>query len=76
MDFKTATDRLSAAKITADDVAEACGVVRNSIARARLEPSSPAFRSPPPNWQSAVAELARQRIEALRRFVQDLEAEA
>ncbi|MBW3569497.1 MAG: hypothetical protein KY467_00185 [Gemmatimonadetes bacterium] len=75
MDFKTATDRLSAAKITADDIAEACGVVRNSIARARLEPSSPAYRSPPSNWRPALASLARERIEELRRFVQEIESE-
>jgi hypothetical protein len=65
MDFKTATDRLSAAKITADDIAEACGVVRNSIARARLDPSSPAYRSPPTEWKKVLARLARQRSDEL-----------
>ncbi|HEY0021349.1 MAG TPA: hypothetical protein VGB24_00505 [Longimicrobium sp.] len=74
MDFKTATDRLSAAKITADDIAEACGVVRNSIARARLDPSSPAYRSPPQNWRPVLARLARERIEELRAFVQEMES--
>jgi hypothetical protein len=74
MDFKTATDRLSAAKITADDIAEACGVVRNSIARARLDPSSPAYRSPPMEWKRVLASLARERIERLTRFVADLES--
>lgn len=74
MDFKTATDRLTAAKITADDIAEACGVVRNSVARARLDPSSSAYRSPPPNWQPALAQLARERITALRILVQKLES--
>jgi hypothetical protein len=61
VDFKTATDRLSASKITADDIAEAFGVVRNTIARARLDPSSPAYRSPPENWQPVLARLARER---------------
>ena len=73
MDFKTATDRLSAAKITADDIAEACGVVRNSIARARLDPASPAYRSPPPHWRPSLAQLARERIRELSAFVQELE---
>lgn len=73
MDFKTATDRLSAAKITADDIAEACGVVRNSIARARLDPLSPAFRSPPPNWRPALAQLARERIKELSAFLEAIE---
>ena len=75
MDFKTATDRLSAARITADDIAEACGVVRNSVARARLDPSSSAYRSPPPNWRPALAQLARERIKELSAFVQDAELE-
>lgn len=65
MDFKTATDRLSAAKITADDIAEAFGVVRNTIARARLDPSSPAYRSPPENWHPVLAHLARERAKDL-----------
>ena len=74
MDFKTATDRLSAAKITADDIAEACGVVRNSIARARLDPSSPAYRSPPPHWRPALAQLARERVTQLNGLIQQLES--
>jgi hypothetical protein len=73
MNFKTATDRLSAAKITADDIAEAFGVVRNTIARARLDPSSPAYRSPPENWQPVLARLARDRIDELLALVQLLE---
>lgn len=73
MDFKTATDRLTAAKITADDIAEACGVVRNSVARARLDPSSSAYRTPPPNWKPALAQLARQRIQELSAFMQEME---
>lgn len=74
MDFKTATDRLSAAKITANDIAEAFGVVRNTIARARLDPSSPAFRSPPENWQPVLARLACERMELLAKFVEEVEA--
>ncbi len=73
MDFKTATDRLSAAKITADDIAEACGVVRNSIARARLDPASPAYRSPPPDRKPVLARLARERITTLKALVAELE---
>ena len=73
MDFKTATDRLSAAKITADDIAEACGVVRNSIARARLDPSSPAYRSPPGGWKPVLARLARERMSELDALAKELE---
>ena len=73
MDFKTATDRLSAAKITADDIAEAFGVVRNTIARARLDPSSPAYRSPPENWRPVLARLARERMQQLAKFAEEME---
>lgn len=73
MDFKTATDRLSAAKITADDIAEAFGVVRNTIARARLDPSSPAYRSPPENWRPVLARLARERMQQLAEFAEEME---
>lgn len=73
MDFKTATDRLSAAKITADDIAAAFGVVRNTISRARLDPSSPAYRSPPENWQPVLARLARERIRELENFATEME---
>jgi hypothetical protein len=73
MDFKTATDRLSAAKITADDIAEAFGVVRNTIARARLDPSSPAYRSPPENWRPVLARLARERMRQLAEFAEVME---
>lgn len=73
MDFKNATDRLSAAKITADDIAEAFGVVRNTIARARLDPSSPAYRSPPDDWEPVLARLARQRIHELALLAEELE---
>lgn len=74
MDFKTATDRLSAAKITADDIAEAFGVVRNTIARARLDPSSSAYRSPPENWAPVLAQLARERSRDLALLAETLDS--
>jgi hypothetical protein len=73
MDFKTATDRLAAAKITADDIAEAFGVVRNTIARARLDPTSSAFRSPPENWEPVLARLIRERIQELTELAAELD---
>lgn len=74
MDFKTATDRLGK-KITADDLAEAFGVARNTIARARLDPSNPEYRSPPQNWKPVLARLARERSKALAVFADQLEPE-
>jgi hypothetical protein len=64
VDFKEATDRLTA-RVTLADIAEACGSHPNSIDRARLEPSSKSYRSPPPDWENAVAKLAKERGEAL-----------
>jgi transcriptional regulator with XRE-family HTH domain len=72
MDFKTATDRLGR-KITADDLAEAFGVARNTIARARLDPSNPEYRSPPQNWKPVLARLARERSLDLARFADQLD---
>ncbi|HEX2211537.1 MAG TPA: hypothetical protein VHG93_27875 [Longimicrobium sp.] len=66
MDFKAATDRLTD-RITADDIAEAFGVARNSIARARLDRSNPGYRPPPEKWQPTLAQMAR---EWSRRFAQ------
>lgn len=57
MDFRTATDRLTA-RVTLADIANACGAAINSIERARLDPDSRHRREPPPGWKSAVARLA------------------
>jgi hypothetical protein len=59
MDFKTATDRLTD-RITADDIADAFDVARNTIARARLDRSNPGYRPPPDHWQPVLAQLARE----------------
>jgi hypothetical protein len=72
MDFKTATDRLGK-KITADDLAEAFGVARNTIARARLDPSNPEYRSPPQNWRPVLARLAWERSSQLAILAKQLE---
>lgn len=72
MDFKEATDTLTR-RITADEIAAAAGVSISSIARARLDPSSSAYRSPPDNWQPVLARLARERIQELVEFVNGLE---
>ncbi|HEY0022374.1 MAG TPA: hypothetical protein VGB24_05670 [Longimicrobium sp.] len=72
MDFKTATDRLTD-RITADDIAEAFGVARNSIARARLERSNPGYRPPPESWQPVLARLARERSKQLSELAAEVE---
>lgn len=71
MNFKKATDRLTN-RVTADDIARAFQVARNTVARARLDPSSPAYRSPPENWQKVLAQLARERIKELKALADEL----
>lgn len=64
MDFKEATDRLTA-RVTLTDVAEACRAHPNSIDRARLEPGTASYRNPPRGWREAVMRLARERAAEL-----------
>lgn len=60
MDFKSATDILFAT-ISHADLAERLGCSVASIRQARLSPDALAHRAPPPGWQEAVRELARER---------------
>lgn len=71
MDFKEATDILTR-RITADEIAEAAGVSISSIARARLDPTSSAYRSPPENWRPVLATLGRERVRELTAFLDEL----
>ncbi len=71
MNFKTATDRLTD-RVTADDIAKAFRVARNTVARARLDPSSPAYRSPPDSWQKVLARLALERSMELKALAEEL----
>lgn len=63
MEFKEATDRLLAERVTLDEIADACGVSKNLISRARMEGEG--SRSAPPKWRGALSGLARQRSSAL-----------
>jgi hypothetical protein len=75
MDFKEATDRLAHC-VTHEQIAEAAGVALQSIRQARLDPTSPSFRSPPPGWQHILAQLARTQSRALNKLADQLEREA
>jgi hypothetical protein len=72
VDFKTATDILSR-RITADEIADAAGVSISSIARARLDPASSAYRSPPEDWETVLFRLALARSEDLKELAELLE---
>ena len=71
MEFKEASSRLTDGHTLADIAAET-GMSEATVRRARLEPNSPAYRSPPPNWKEAIIRLAEQRIEALTELVRVL----
>ncbi len=60
MDYKEATDRLLEG-ITTADLASELGISPDAIERARLDPATGDFRSPPIGWQAAVARLAGER---------------
>ena len=70
MEFKEATDRLMQ-RVTNQDVADACGVSRNLIERARMDGEH--ARAAPPSWEPAIAQLARQRAHALLEFAEELD---
>jgi hypothetical protein len=75
VDFKAATDILTR-RITADEIADAAGVSISSIARARLDPASSAYRSPPEDWETVLARLARERTEDFKELAEQLERQA
>ena len=72
MDFKEASSRLTDGHSLADIAAET-GMSEATIRRARLEPGSSAYRSPPANWKEAVIRLAEQRITELRELIGTLQ---
>jgi hypothetical protein len=71
MDFKEASSRLTEGH-TLSDIAAATKMSEATIRRARLDPSSPAYRSAPPNWKEALIHLAEQRITELTALIQAL----
>ncbi|HUF69022.1 MAG TPA: hypothetical protein VMM79_10310 [Longimicrobiales bacterium] len=73
MHFVIATDRATGASITLSDVAEACGVSRNLIDKARMDPDGPHARRPPEGWQTCLAKLCRERASALVKLADTLD---
>lgn len=72
VDFKAATDVLTQ-RITAEEIAAAAGVSVSSIARARLDPASSAYRSPPVGWRKVLATLAREKGVVFHQLAGELE---
>lgn len=71
MDFKEASTTLTDGHTLADIAAET-GMSEATVRRARLDPTSSAYRSPPPNWKEAIIRLAEQRIVMLRSLIEAL----
>jgi len=72
MDFKTATDRITA-YVSHTEIAEAAGVSLQSIRQARLDPANPNYRSPPAGWERVLLRLARERSKYLKVLIDELE---
>jgi hypothetical protein len=73
MNFKAASDRLTdCVRLAA--IADETGMSDATIRRARLDPESPAYRSPPSGWEAAIARLARKRAAELVKLADQLES--
>jgi hypothetical protein len=71
MDFKTATDRLTAC-ISHAEIADAAGVSVQSIRQARLDQNNPNHRPPPDAWENAVIRLAKEKRRELKELIEQL----
>lgn len=75
MDFKEATGRLLDLGFDLREIAAAVHLGHQTVRSMRLSPEASTYRKPPPpeKWRGPLAALARQRMEGLRRFVEDAE---
>lgn len=71
MNFKKATDRLFS-RVDHEDLAKALKVSVASIRQARLRPDALAHRSPPPDWENAVLQLAEERVLHFRKLIEEI----
>ena len=72
-DFRKATDELLAA-ISHEELAKALGCSVATLRQARLAEGSKAHRSPPKDWEKAVAKLADARSGALAKLAARLKS--
>ena len=59
--FRDVTDDLFS-KVGAEDMATEMGCSVGAVKQARLDPSSPSYRSPPPGWETSALKMAKDRI--------------
>lgn len=74
MDYRAATDFLLR-RITLEEIADRLGMSTQTLKQARLDPSNPGHRSPPPGWKDALASLAEERGAEMWDFAQALRAD-
>ena len=72
MDFRSASGRATDACITLADIAEEVDIAPQTVRRARMDPSSPNYRTPPRGWRKAIAKLARERSAELAKLAEEL----
>ena len=72
MNFKEGSSRLIKS-VTLIDIARETGMSDATIRRARLDPDTKSYRSPPQHWQQAIAKLARERAGELVKLAEELE---
>ncbi len=75
MDYQEAIDHI-AAGVPIARIAQEAGVPEVEIRRARLDPSSKFYLSPPSSWKRLLAQLAAERAAALQNLATELESEA
>lgn len=73
MTFKQATDRLAGC-ITHAEIAQSARVSIQLVRQARLDPTNPSYRSPPPGWEKVLAQLAREKGARLRAVAAEIES--
>ena len=73
MNFRNATDELFAG-VSEDELAKALSCSVALIRQARLREGAKARRTPPQGWELAVAKLAEQKGEKLKRLAAKLRA--
>ena len=73
MDFRSASGRATDACITLADIAKEVDIAPQTIRRARMDPSSANYRTPPVGWEKAIAKLARERAGELVELAEELE---
>lgn len=70
MDFREATDQLSALGVDVREQAQALGIAYQTIRLMRMDSTASGYRNPPApeKWRPVLAELARTRAGALVDF--------